>query len=134
MSRSGTALAERPRVTLDEADGLDWSILSSHGKVVLFLALCPEATIQQIARALDRTERAVARTVASLRRSGIVRARTVHRRKLFSVNLDASLFHPTLTGYTLRQVFGNLREYVRRTGVNVCEDGIPQQDRSRNDT
>jgi hypothetical protein len=124
---AATAVQERPApLTEDEEfDGLDWSLLSSHGKVVLFLALCPESTVQQIARALDRTERAVARTVASLRRSGIVRARTLHRRKLFSVNLDASLFHPTLTGYTLRQVFGNLREYVRREGLNVCEDGIP---------
>jgi hypothetical protein len=128
MSRTATAVRERrppPRKSDYDDDGLDWSLLSSHGKVVLFLALCPESTIQQIARALDRTERAVARTVASLRRSGIVRARTLHRRKLFSVNLDASLFHPTLSGYTLRQVFGNLREYVRREGVNVCEDGVP---------
>jgi hypothetical protein len=130
MSRSATAVRERPvrerrpPAEEDETGALDWSLLSSHGKVVLFLALCPESTIQQIARALNRTERAVARTIASLRRSGIVRARTLHRRKLFSVNLDASLFHPTLSGYTLRQVFGRLREYVRRQGVDVCEEGI----------
>jgi hypothetical protein len=126
LGKSTAAVQERPAVRPPEdTDGLDWSLLSSHGKVVLFLALCPDSTIQHTARALDRTERAVARTVASLRRSGIVRAKTVHRRKLFSVNLDASLFHPTLSGYTLRQVFGNLRDYVRREGADVCEQGLP---------
>src|SRR5207249_2877933 len=104
-----------------------WSLLSSHGKVVLYIALCPESTVQQIAKALGRTERAIARTIAALRRSGIVRARTLNRRKLFSVNMDASLFHPTLEGYTLRQVFGNLQAQVRHEGREVCLEGLPEK-------
>jgi DNA-binding transcriptional regulator LsrR (DeoR family) len=104
---------------------MGWGLLSSQGKVVLQIALCPDSTVQQIARALGRTERAIARTIASLRRSGIVRARTANRRKLFTVNMDASLFHPTLTGYTLRQVFGNLQQEVRSQGLKVCEGDCP---------
>ena len=125
MSTAATAVRRRQaplRSREIEDDGVDWSLLSSHGKVVLYIALCPESTVQQIARAMGRTERAVARTIAALRRSGIVRARTLNRRKLFSVNMDASLFHPTLTGYTLRQVFGNVQEQMRREGRKLCED------------
>ena len=128
MSKTATAVRERtsaPRRLEADGENLDWSLLSSHGKVVLYLALCPESTIQQIARGLDRTERAVARTVASLRRSGILRARTANRRKLFSVNLDASMFHPTLSGFTLRQLFGKLQDQVRHQGLEICDRDIP---------
>jgi hypothetical protein len=113
-----------PRKQAPIEDAADWSLLSSHGKVVLYLALCPDSSTQQIAAALARTERAVARTLSALRGSGIVRARTLNRRKLFNVDMDATLYHPTLKGYTLRQVFGGLREEVRRNGRNIC-DHVP---------
>jgi hypothetical protein len=103
-------------------------LLSSQGKVILYIALCPDTTMQQIARALGRTERAIARTLAELRSAGVVRARTVNRRKLFRVNMEAALTHPTIEGYTLAQVFGGLRSQVERRGLNVCEDGLLQDE------
>ena len=109
-----------------ERDVLEWNLLSSHGNVVFFLAVCPDSTVQEIARALNRTERAIARTLSALRRSGVIRARTVNRRKLFSVNMDAAVYHPTLEGYTLRQLFGNLKEEVRRREIDLCETGLPR--------
>jgi hypothetical protein len=125
MTPSATSVRRRKKLAARQhahtASKLGWSLFSSHGNVVMYLALCPNSNVQQIARALGRTERAIARTVSALRRSGIVRARTVNRRKLFTINLDASLHHPTLRGYTLRQVFGNLREHLGDEDLDICK-------------
>ena len=121
---TATKTRRRPRTRPPEDQPNGWSLLSSQGKVILYLSLCPDATMQKIAHALKRTERAIARTLRELRRGGVVQTRTVNRRKLFRVNMQASLMHPTIEGYTLDQVFGGLRRQVESSGLNVCEEGF----------
>ncbi len=79
-----------------------WTLVSSQGAVLVYIAANPGATVKRIAEALGLTQRAAWSNVISLKRAGMLDVRTRGRRQFYSVNLDAPFLHPTITGYTLR--------------------------------
>ena len=87
----------------------DWSLVSTHGAIVMFIAGHPGCTIKDIAEAMSLTRRTVWGNIGHLRRAGMLHIRKEGRRHFYTVNLDAPFKHPTMdTGATLRVVFGGL--------------------------
>ncbi len=100
-------------------NGKQWIITSSRGTVLFHIAANPECTAKDIADALYVTRRTVWGAIGDLRRAGMVYVKKIGRRNHYTVNLDAPLFHPTITGYSLRRVLAQLVD----SGSSVnCEE------------
>ncbi len=95
-------------------DNQQWILCSSHGTVLFHIAANPQCTIRDIADAMCLTQRRVWGVIGDLRRARMLRVRKNGRRHHYTVNLDAPFLHPTLTGYTLRPIFGKVVELTRR--------------------
>lgn len=91
-------------------------LVSSQGAILFYIALNPDCTIQQIADEMTLTSRTVWGIVKVLRRAGMVHLRRQRSRHHYTVNLDAPFLHPTLNGYTLRPILGEIVEQGR-TGL-----------------
>lgn len=100
----------------------DWSLLSVQGRIVFYIALCPDSGVAAIARAVDRTERQVWTIIQNLGRRGMLRRRKNGRRNHYRVNLDSPLLVPTIAGLTLRPVVEQAVAQARREGTDICEE------------
>jgi len=86
----------------------NWSLLSSEGTVLLYIAINPWASVRQIAQAVGITERTAWGIVTRLRRAGMLHVRTKGHCRFYSVDLDGPFLHPTLNRYTLRPFIQSL--------------------------
>ncbi len=116
----GVATLERPTGRLPAT--ADWSLLSAQGRVLFYIALCSGCTTREIARALNKTERAIWGIISTLRRKGMLRIRKSGRKHFYSVELDAPLLHPTIEGLTLRPILGRIAEEARENDNEVCAE------------
>lgn len=86
----------------------DWSLVSSHGSVLFFIACNPGCTVDDISEGLEVTSRTAWSLVGDLRRAGMLQVRKSGRRNRYSVNPDAPFRHPTIGGVPLRLVLSRL--------------------------
>lgn len=100
--------------------GPSWSLLSSQGRVLFYIAACPDSPVQDIARNLGLTERAIWGVVRDLRSRGMIHLRKRGRRHFYVINLDAPLLHPTIRGLTLRPILGLLATKGKRDRPDTC--------------
>jgi DNA-binding transcriptional ArsR family regulator len=82
--------------------------MSSHGSVLFYVAVNPDCTITEIADAMALTRRTVWGLIGDLRRAGMLHVRKDGRRHHYAVNLDAPFLHPSVNGYALRVVLGQI--------------------------
>lgn len=82
----------------------DWTIFSSHGTVLFYVAANPDSTLREISDVLGITERQIARIVKDLAEAEMLQVQHVGRRNSYQVNADAHLRHPTLSHIPLRQI------------------------------
>jgi DNA-binding transcriptional ArsR family regulator len=114
---NGRGVAEMPRRRAPAE--VDWSLLSSQGRILFYIAFCPDCSVEEMSQALDLTERAVWGVIRELRRKGMLTLRRDGRKHRYRVNLDAPLLHPTIDGLTLRPVLGKIAERgMRQTNEN----------------
>jgi hypothetical protein len=123
----GEAVTHRRDGSIRQSDTVypavvDWSLLSPQGHVLFYIALCPDSTTKDIARAIGHTERQIWSIIQSLRRGGMLRLRKKGRRHHYSIDLDAPLLHPTIAGLTLRPVMEQAVEQVRSEAPDICEE------------
>ncbi|MFQ6019630.1 MAG: AsnC family transcriptional regulator [Dehalococcoidia bacterium] len=83
-------------------------MVSSHGAVLFYIAVCPDCTIGEIADAMSLTSRSIWGIVGDLRRAGVLKIRREGRRHHYTVNMDAPFRHPILDGIPLRAVLGEI--------------------------
>jgi DNA-binding transcriptional ArsR family regulator len=106
-----------------EGEGLNrngekrWNLWSKQGSVLLYIAVNPDSTVQDIAASMDLTQRAVWDHVGDLRRAGMIEIRKDGRRNRYRINLDGPFLHPTIRGVTLRTLLANLPQAVSREGA-----------------
>ncbi|MDO8616325.1 MAG: winged helix-turn-helix domain-containing protein [Dehalococcoidia bacterium] len=81
-----------------------WSLLSSRGSVLFFIALHPDSTINDIAGSLSLTRRAVWGVLGDLRRAGLLRVGRGGREHRYSVDPDGPFLHPTIKDVPVRVV------------------------------
>ena len=86
----------------------DFYLVSSHGAVLFFVAVNPDCTITDIAEDMALTRRTVWGLIGDLRRAGMLHVRKQGRRHHYTVNLDAPFLHPSVSGYALRTLFGQI--------------------------
>jgi hypothetical protein len=113
--------SRKRRAHLNGKDGGDFSILSAQGRVLLYITICPDSPVEEIAGNLDLTERAVWGVVRELRQSSMIHLRKKGRRHYYAINLDAPLLHPTIRGITLRPVLGEIAARTKRERPEVCD-------------
>ena len=98
----------------------DWSLLSTQGRVLFYIALCPGSTVEAIAHAAGQSQRSVWSIIRSLRREGMLRLRKNGRRHHYVIDLDAPLLHPTIQGLTMRPVMAGVIKEARERSDDVC--------------
>lgn len=86
-----------------------WTLLTSHGHVLFFIAGEPDATVRQITSALGISERRVIAVLHDLEEAGMIRSTRVGVRKHYEINEDAHFRHPTLSHVRLGDVMSQLR-------------------------
>lgn len=87
-----------------------WSIFSSHGIVLVYLAANPEATVRATSHAAGITERQVSRIIKDLADAGMLHVVRQGRHNIYSVNPDARLRHPTHSHVPLSRIVAAITE------------------------
>lgn len=72
----------------------EWTFLSNHGHIFVYLANNPDARISDIAEAVGVTERATQSIIADLERDGYLKISKVGRRNHYKTNAKARFRHP----------------------------------------
>lgn len=82
---------------------------SNHGFVLVYLASIPDATIRELADALEISERRVASILRHLENAELLFATRVGRRKRYEINPEGKFIHPMLRHIRLMDVLPNLK-------------------------
>jgi DNA-binding MarR family transcriptional regulator len=104
-----TATSEQMRRQGAARQAPNWTLMSSHGHVLLHLAVHPDSTLRETSRVVGITERQVVRLVGDLTEAGLIQPRRMGRRNSYSLNLDARLQQPVLEGVPLRNLIDALK-------------------------
>jgi biotin operon repressor len=99
---------------------VDWSLLSPQGRVLFYVALCPDSTTKNIALAIGHTERTIWSIIQTLRERGMLHIRRAGRRHHYTIDLDAPLLHPTIQGLTIRPVLEAVARQARESDEDIC--------------
>lgn len=70
-----------------------WTLITSHGLALLYVAAHPNATIREIADELELTERRIADIIRDLIRAGLLTAVRQGRRNQYAVDPQAHFRH-----------------------------------------
>jgi hypothetical protein len=79
-----------------------WTLVTSHGLTLLYVATHPDATIREVAAALELTERRVAAIIGELAAADLVLVARRGRRNQYSINPDARFRHPLVADIPFR--------------------------------
>ena len=71
-----------------------WTFLSNHGHVLIYLAREPEARIRDIAKSVGITERRTQGIIADLEQAGYIEIERVGRRNTYAVKKNLRFRHP----------------------------------------
>src|ERR1041385_4356612 len=92
-----------------------WTLVTSHGLVLLFVAGSPNATIREIAENLELTERRIADVIRDLERAKMITVTREGRRNRYTLNPDAHFLHPLVADLPIKAFVAIWqREVVRR--------------------
>jgi predicted transcriptional regulator len=88
----------------------NWALMATHGVVLFYIATNPQATMKEMAEALNLTERRISQVVRDLSLAGMLNVERQGRRNSYKVNHDANFRHPTLEHLTLGDFVGILHD------------------------
>ncbi len=107
-----------------------WNFLTSHARVLLAVALDPDATIDEIARTVILSRRSVFRILEDLQDAGYVRRIRSGRKNRYEVDRKLPLGDPLVEGEPVSKLVENLTTVavVRRAGAarQVADGDIAQ--------
>lgn len=87
---------EDEKTSVDLSTLRSWTFITNHAQVLLTVAREPQATVAEVAREAEITERSAYRVLADLQRAGYVRRRKVGRRNSYEINPRMPLLDPTI--------------------------------------
>ena len=122
----GEAVTHRRDGSISKSDSVesvavDWSLLSPQGHVLFYIALCPDSTTEDIARAIGHSERQIWSIIRNLKEGRLLKFRRGGRRHHFTVNFDAPLLHPAVQELSLRSLIQGAVAQVLTETPDVCE-------------
>ena len=85
-------------------DARHWTLLTSHGRVLLLIAQHPGMRIRELAQAASITERSTQSIVRDLERAGYLTKTKVGRRPEYDVNQGQPFRHPAESGHTVGEL------------------------------
>lgn len=83
---------------MDENAKVEWTFLSNHAHVLIFVARNPESRIRDVAEAVGITERFAQKILKDLVDAGYLSARREGRRNIYEVNEGLHFRHPLEEG------------------------------------
>jgi DNA-binding Lrp family transcriptional regulator len=89
-----------------------WNFLSNYGLVLTHLVQNPRATLREIARGTDLTERAVYQIVRDLEVNGFIQKRREGRRNIYTVDEGALFSFPVYQQLNIAQMITALRRMM----------------------
>ena len=89
-----------------------WNFLSNYGLVLTHVFQNPRATLREIARGTDLTERAVYQIVRHLEESGFIEKKRVGRRNIYTINEPALFSYPLYGTLNVAQMITALRRLL----------------------
>ncbi len=89
-----------------------WNFLSNYGLVLTHLFQNPRATLREIARGTDLTERAVYQIVRDLEEGGFIEKKRVGRRNIYTINEGALFGYPVYGELNIAQMITALRRIL----------------------
>ena len=81
-----------------------WTLLTSHGRVLLLLAQHPDMRIRDIAESAGLTERSVQGIVSDLETAGYISVKKVGRRNTYRVKRGRPFRHPAEASHTVGEL------------------------------
>jgi len=89
-----------------------WNFLSNYGLVLTHLFQNSRATLREIARGTDLTERAVYQIVRDLEEGGFIEKKRVGRRNIYTINEGALFSYPVYGKLNIAQMITALRRIL----------------------
>jgi DNA-binding Lrp family transcriptional regulator len=89
-----------------------WNFLSNYGLVLTHLFQNPRATLREIARGTDLTERAVYQIVRDLEQAGFIDKKRVGRRNIYTINEPQLFKFPVYGSLNVAQMVTALRRIM----------------------
>jgi DNA-binding Lrp family transcriptional regulator len=89
-----------------------WNFLSNYGLVLTHLFQNPRATLREIARGTDLTERAVYQIVRDLEEGDFIEKKRVGRRNIYNINEAALFNYPVYGQLNIAQMITALRRIL----------------------
>jgi len=91
-----------------------WTLVTSHGLVLLFVAGTPNATIREISENLELTERRIADVIRDLERAKMITVTREGRRNRYALNPDAHFMHPIVADIPIKSFIAIWQREVAR--------------------
>lgn len=101
-----------------------WTLLTSHGHVLVEIARDPQARIKDISAAADITERATAAIIADLEAAGYLTRHRVGRRTHYTVHLELGFRHAAQRDLPV----GPFLKLLTEQSLGFAEDGTDGKD------
>jgi len=79
-----------------------WTLVTSHGLALLYVATHPDATVREIAGVLELTERRVADIIRDLASEKLILVTREGRRNRYALNAGARFRHPLVADIPFR--------------------------------
>lgn len=86
-----------------------WSLLSSHGQVLISISRAPELTVRRLSQLLNFSERRIMGVLRDLEDAGLIQRERRGRQNLYIINQDAGLRAPLLKEYKVRDLLKGLQ-------------------------
>lgn len=91
-------------VTSASATARPWTLLTSHGRVLLVIAQNPELRLRDIADTAGITERSAQTIVSDLEDAGYIEREKVGRRNSYRLHPEMPFRHPAESGHTVGEL------------------------------
>ena len=91
-------------MTRRDAEATEWTLLTTHARVLVEIARDPEVRMRDLAADCDVTERSIQAVVADLERAGYLSHSRVGRRNRYTVHPERAFRHRNHAGYEIRSL------------------------------
>lgn len=83
-----------------------WTLLTSHGRVLLLIARDPDIRLRHLAELAQITERAASGITSDLEAAGYITKRRIGRRNSYEVHPERAFRHPAEAGHHVGELIG----------------------------
>jgi len=106
MSGEQTRMGHHGAVASPQPSARPWTLLSSHGRVLLIIAQEPDLRLRDIAERAGITERSAQGIVSDLEHEGYIERERVGRRNAYRLHPEMPFRHPAESGHTVGELLG----------------------------